>query len=123
MRIFFLAIAFLLPVSSAFAWEAGWPAFLSQPDDIPLMPGLEEMPSESLTFDTPEGMISESAASSATLAPEQIKRFYSLVLPDMGWREDSSGLFVRQSDRLRIEIAEKDGVTVTRFTLYPTSSR
>src|SRR5690606_33126736 len=60
------------------------PSFLQGIEDVPLMPGLLEMPEESIIFDKPGGRIMESTAVTETLNAGSIRAFYEATLPQLG---------------------------------------
>lgn len=71
-------------------------------DDLPLMPGLTEKPSELSTFDTAAGRIVARAAQGA-VTREAVLRFYADTLPQLGWRPVSAGVFTRGLEKLQID--------------------
>lgn len=93
--------------------------FFESLNDVPLMPGLYEMAEESVVFDKPGGRIAESAAASQELALEEIREFYSQALPQMGWDRRADGSFVREGESLTMNVENRDGYNVVRFTISP----
>jgi len=92
--------------------------FLSNLDDIPLMPGLTERKDLAVSFDKPEGRIVEAVAS-GTGTPQAVAEYYASVLPQLGWQRRSDGSYMRENERLAIA-ARADGARVTvQFTLSP----
>lgn len=88
-------------------------------NDVPVMPGLRELPEESLNFDKPEGRIMAVTAISETVAPEAIRRFYSQTLPQLGWTGQPDGSFLRDQERLKLNIEAPEGVSVVRLQVGP----
>ncbi|NCC21348.1 MAG: hypothetical protein EOM26_02670 [Alphaproteobacteria bacterium] len=116
MLVFGLAATGISPVRAA---GDEVPRFLTVLQDVPLMPGLEELIDESVVFDKPSGRIAESMAVSGSLPEGAISRFYSLTLPQLGWAPTERGSYVRKDEELKIVVAPRDGGRVVRFTLTP----
>ena len=55
-------------------------------DDLPLMIGLSEIEGETMVFESSSGRIAE-VLSSGEVKREQVIRFYSETLPQLGWVE------------------------------------
>ncbi len=88
-------------------------------NDVPVMPGLRELPDESLNFDKPEGRIMAVTAVSETVKPETIRGFYGQTLPQLGWIRQPDGSFLRDQERLKLNIEASEGVSVVRFQVGP----
>ncbi len=92
--------------------------FLPGVEDLPLMPGLREMPEATLIFDKPVGRLVQAMAKGKS-DPATLWRFYDETLPQLGWRRVATGHFVRDGEGLRITV-EKNGPTLTvRFAIAP----
>ena len=126
-----LALAVLV-VGLGFGPGISWgaeaaPAFVAGIDDVPLMPGLEEIEDQELVFDTPEGRIIEAMAVGEATA-EAIAAFYAAALPAFGWRQEAPRLFRRDNEDLSLEFpkdaapAGRPRVSVVKFSLRPTKS-
>src|SRR5919106_2367086 len=53
--------------------------------DLPLMPGLEELPDAGVVFDKPAGRIVDAYAQ-GRVTPASVLDFYGKALPQLGWR-------------------------------------
>ncbi len=93
--------------------------FFNTLNDVPVMPGLRELPDESLNFDKPEGRLMAVTAISETVKPEAIRRFYSQTLPQLGWTPQPDGSFLRDRERLKLNIEAPEGVSVVRLQVGP----
>ena len=120
-----LAVAFLLapsalgaqgPAPAALAEEAA--AFMAGVADLPLMPGLAEVPDAGVVFDKPAGRIVEAYAEGA-VSRAAVTAFYISTLPNLGWRAKAEALFQREGELLRLGFMGDDGALVVRFTLQP----
>ena len=120
-----LAVGFLLalsalgaqgPAPAALAGEAA--AFMAGVADLPLMPGLAEVPDAGVVFDKPAGRIVEAYAEGA-VSRAAVTAFYIRTLPNLGWRAKAEALFQREGELLRLGFMGDDGALVVRFTLQP----
>lgn len=93
--------------------------FFSVLNDIPLMPGLVEIADESVNFDKPEGRIIKATAVGEGLSSAQVQAFYEKTLPQLGWQQQKSGLFVREREYLSLNVHMKEGVSVLRLWIEP----
>ncbi|PCI55501.1 MAG: hypothetical protein COB36_07720 [Alphaproteobacteria bacterium] len=96
------------------------PQFFSSLQDIPLMSGIDELADHAVSFDKPDGRISESFALIHDLKPEDVLRFYSATLPQLGWGQVSEYRFFRQSETLEISFGEIEGQPIIRIMIGPT---
>ncbi len=108
-------------VSAAFAASAqGTQAFLSTMGDVPLAPGLSELPAMGVTFDDPAGRIVEAFAAGRTTR-DTVTAFYRATLPGLGWAELGSGRYRRDKEMLLIEFVGADSGVAVRYLLSPVS--
>ena len=110
----FVLIGFCLTAFGAMAGER----FLSAIHDLPLMPGLTEASGSAVVFSKPEGRIVEVAAHGA-VKRAAVLGFYRRTLPQLGWRLDSKGAFVRERERLALGFSRASGRLVVQFSLAP----
>ncbi len=83
------------------------------------MAGFEEIEDQTLVFDKPAGRIVESFAVAEDVTSEAVLTFYKKTLPQLGWREESKALFIRNSEQLSLSIEEKEGHIVVHLVLSP----
>jgi len=93
-------------------------AFFSNIEDLPVMPGLAELPGSAVAFDKPEGRIAEVAAS-GRVSPDEVLAFYLRTLPQLGWRAAGPRRFAREDERLMLDFARKGAQLTVRFSLSP----
>lgn len=129
MRIFVvLVMVFLALFSNAARSEE--PRFFTEMNDIPLMPGLYELPGETMVFDKPEGRIVESSAvaevPATSINANDIKSFYAASLPQLGWVAQSGNAgagwtdsYVRNGEILRFRVDSSDHLNVLRMQVSP----
>ena len=92
--------------------------FLSEVEDLPLMPGLNERPDAGVAFDKPGGRIVEAYAVGA-VERTAVLSFYAETLPQLGWQAAGTDEYRRDGEVLRLAVAAEDGMTSVRFSLAP----
>ncbi|MFQ6017982.1 MAG: hypothetical protein ACE5KF_07280 [Kiloniellaceae bacterium] len=93
-------------------------AYVAGIQDLPLMPGLAEVPEAGVVFDKPSGRIVEAYAEGA-LSRAAVTAFYRKTLPQLGWRARGATAFSREGEQLELVILGGDGDLIVRFTLQP----
>lgn len=94
-------------------------SFFASIQDMPLMPGLVELPDQTVIFDKPEGRIVESVASMEALSPEAIKAYYESALPQLGWQPVADNSFIRKAERLQLGFESYGGENYLRLMVAP----
>lgn len=94
-------------------------AFFETLYDVPVMPGLVELPEAALAFDKPSGRIAQAEAAGRGVSRHDIKAFYREALPQLGWLERPDGSYRREGEVLQLEIREEEGYKIVHFTLSP----
>ncbi|MGD9742033.1 MAG: hypothetical protein AB7V53_05285 [Dongiaceae bacterium] len=98
--------------------EAASPRFVAGLEDLPLMPGLNELTGSGFAFDSATGRIVEAYAT-GDLAQQQVLDFYAETLPQLGWEQASPRGFKREGERLSIEFVKGGNPLTVRFSLAP----
>jgi hypothetical protein len=111
-----LVLAMALRLGAALAADAFVPGI----DDLPLMPGLVAE-ADALVFDKPDGRIVQATARGG-LESRAVRDFYDSTLPQLGWRRQSAGRYVREGEALDIAIEGTGGRITVQFTLSPGKS-
>lgn len=118
-----LYISAFLMVFAPAGYAQGQTQFFDTLYDIPLMAGMEEVSEAALSFDKPEGRISQASAVSRGASEAEILAFYQKTLPQMGWQDVSPARYVREGEMLDIEIEGAQGVDnkqlIVNFSLNP----
>ncbi len=86
-------------------------------EDLPLAPGLSSLPEAGTGFDKPTGRIVVAYARGG-VSKASVEEFYRATLPQLGWSLEG-GAYVREGERLWIEILGADGALTVRYTLAP----
>lgn len=99
------------------AQEAG--KFIAGIEDLPVMPGLTEIPEAGLVFDKPAGRIVEAYAQ-GEVRERAVLDFYRQTLPELGWHPQADDRYAREGEELTVQVRENDsdGVVVM-FRLAP----
>ena len=84
-------------------------------DDLPLMPGMREMPETLVIFDKPEGRIA-SARVESIIPKVNVTAYYTETLPALGWYPENPQIYVRDNQILTIRF---DTPTSILFELAP----
>lgn len=115
MKMVFAAVAMLM---GALAAEAP----LLEGFDVPVMPGLAEVPEARVTFDKEEGSIIETVLEGQIKAG-RAQTWYAGSLPGLGWVLESATasrqVYRRSEDRLVIDYGGTDGGTRVRLLREP----
>ena len=122
------ALLHRLPVAVFIALVAAWAfgsaaaqaqdVYLSAIPDLPLMPGLQEVPGSGMVFDKPAGRIVDAFAEGA-IPPQAVVAFYDETLPQLGWRRAAAGTYLREGERLSLDLVTQSGQVSVQFRLYP----
>ncbi len=93
--------------------------FFSLIEDLPLMPQLAEQTELSMTFETSAGRVSNVQANGLT-NPDAVNAYYKESLPQLGWKLQLDGSYLRENELLfmRIERSPNNMVKVV-FYLKP----
>ena len=83
--------------------------FFQAAQDIPLMSGLVEDTTSTLTYDSPQGRIIESVSVLNGVEEENVRNYYNQTLPAFGWQFSARDEFVRQNEILRMDFVSDDG--------------
>lgn len=114
-----LILVMAAPISGTKAAAGPAPAnFLSNLEDIPLMPGLTERRDLAISFDKPEGRIVEATAE-GRLAAANVAKFYAATLPQLGWKDQGNNRFAREGEELHLGFATAANSLTVRFSLSP----
>ena len=113
----FLLVFLLINVFNAgFVWSTE--KFLTGFSDLPIMPGMQELPDANISFDTASGRIVEAFAKTEQTV-ERILSFYKDVLPQLGWRAEKDTMFVRDTEILIIDLRKDGDSVIVQFSLEP----
>ena len=92
--------------------------YITEVQDLPLMPGLEEVEGAGVTFDKPSGRIVEAYAQ-GPVTRAAVVAFYAETLPQLGWERRGEARFMREGESLSLEFLDEGDLLTLRFTLKP----
>lgn len=95
------------------------PAFLTTINDVPLMPGLQELEDEALVFDKPSGRIVETTAAGKSVSKAEIEEFYSRTLPQLGWARIGPNHYAREGESLHLSVSQQEQFGLIHFSVKP----
>ncbi len=123
VRTMLVAMISLVFVTGATCVLAAETAYFSALPDIPVMPGLTELPDRTLVFDKAEGRVVETVAHAPKAGWNDVLFFYDQSLKQLGWTVVQPGLYRRESEQLLVKLeqdtADRKGGAVVRFFLAP----
>lgn len=118
----FRALLLALAVSVVAGLPAQADGYLGALEDVPLMPGLAEVPNVGLEFEAATGRIVEAVATGIRkpgLDRQSVLSFYRESLPPLGWRPVDATHFVREREQLKITVEEMPDRVTVRYGLKP----
>ena len=105
-------LTFSAPVKAA--------SFLEGYEDIPVMRGLRQIPSDTISFGNEETRLVEAMLTGSKVGFKSVKKFYVDTLPQLGWtyqgQRGNSLLFYRDGEALEI-VKESAKPLNVRFTI------
>ena len=114
--------------------DAVIPGFVAGFEDVPLPPGMTNLPGSQTVFDSREGRIIDATATGqadGSLTAKMVRDFYRQTLPQLGWQRMTPGEaspqdmglapdhFAREGEILVLELQSIGDVIQARFTLTP----
>ena len=95
--------------------------FFSVIEDLPLMPSLLENREVAITFESSAGRVVDVQADGVA-SPSAVDAYYKESLPQLGWKAQNNGSYLRENELLfiKIETGQNNMVKVL-FNLRPLS--
>ena len=93
--------------------------FFETLQDIPVMPGLTELEDYTLVFDKPEGRIIEMVAKIEGAGVDDVRDYYRLSLPQLGWAIVSQDNYMRGEEHLSLNFEREQKDSFLRITVQP----
>ena len=124
MRYYLLYMtAFIVAVLSISSVHAQNVRFFDTLYDVPVMEGLVVLPEQAMSYDKPEGRISQSMAYMPQGDWEAISLFYKESLLQMGWEALEQDKYSRENELLEITHENEEELAhsgvIVRFLLRP----
>ena len=95
-------------------------SFIEGLEDVPIMEGLKQVPSDSLSFGNEESRLVEALLTSPKAGFKKVEKFYTATLPQMGWKYQGKRgqtlVFEREGEVIDIS-KEKEKPLMVRITV------
>ena len=92
--------------------------FITGFSDLPIMPGMRELPDADVSFDTTSGRIVIALVRTDRKA-NSVMVFYDRVLGQLGWKKKSSRVFIRDEESLTLDFINDGDSLIVRFSIEP----
>ena len=92
--------------------------FITGFSDLPIMPGMRELPDADVSFDTTSGRIVIAFVRTDRKA-NSVMVFYDRVLRQLGWKKKSSRVFIRDEESLTFDFINDGDSLIVRFSIEP----
>ena len=92
--------------------------FVTGFSDLPIMPGMRELPDADVSFDTASGRI-VIAFVKTDRKVNSVMVFYDRVLRQLGWEKKSSRTFMRDEEILTFDFVNDGDSLIVRFSIEP----
>ena len=89
---------------------------------VPVMPALEAVEDAASVFDKPGGRIVQVRATGRNVSSKAIQAFYAKTLPALGWQPRSADTYVRDDEKLTLEVTRKKRNVVLDLHVRPRPS-
>ena len=93
--------------------------FFETLQDVPVMPGLTELEDYTLVFDKPEGRIIEMVARIDGASVSDVRDYYRLSLPQLGWVMTAPDSYTRGEEHLSLNFEREQKDSFLRMTVQP----
>jgi hypothetical protein len=87
-------------------------------EDLPVYEGFKPVEAKNVAYDSEAGRIVDAAYFSNHSNPAEVKQYYAEALTQLGWKK-KNGEYIREGERLKINITEKGDITFLKFTIRP----
>lgn len=87
-------------------------------EDLPVYEGFKPVDTKNVAYDSADGRLIDASYFNNHAKIAEVKEFYSETLPHLGWKKKQNE-YVREGERLKINITEKGGITFLKFTIRP----
>ena len=112
-KIVFFLISIFFINTSVLADNDG---FVVGTPDVPLFEGMKNVESSLVVFDKPDGRI-VFTETEGDINLQSVKDFYLDILPNLGWKMNLQGKYLREKESLEISFDERDGKVIVKIIL------
>ena len=114
--VYLVVLAFMS--SGSFSTVFAGDKFITGFSDLPIMPGMRELPDADVSFDTTSGRIVIAFVRTDRKA-NSVMVFYDRVLRQLGWKKKSSRVFIRDEESLTFDFINDGDWLIVRFSIEP----
>jgi hypothetical protein len=93
--------------------------FVAGTEDVPLYQGFTAVAGGDVSYDSVDGRIIDATFTSNKAKSADVIAFYETTLPQLGWNKKESKLYERDGEALSLDIIEKKGKTLLKFSIRP----
>ena len=91
-------------------------------EDIPVYHGFMAINDNIMAYDSVSGRIIDAVFYSENVPVRNVQEFYDTTLPQLGWSKQKSQIYERDGEKLKLNIIERSGKTLLKFTIRPNIS-
>ena len=91
-------------------------------EDLPIYYGFKAKEDSLVSYDTTSGRIIDAEFYSNTVSVIDVRNFYKMTLPQLGWVLKEFQIYERDGEILKLNIVEKEGKTLLRFNIIPSDN-
>tara|TARA_B100001564_G_C20322813_1_gene526555 strand:+ start:216 stop:602 length:387 start_codon:yes stop_codon:yes gene_type:complete len=88
-------------------------------EDMPLYPGFYSSDDESVSYDTSAGRIISLNYFHSNASAKDVRNYYELTLPQLGWQKQQYQLYTRDGESLRITVLQQQQGVRLKMRLGP----
>ena len=94
--------------------------YVAGTEDLPVYEGFKSVDDKNVSYDSEAGRIVDAVYFSNHATPDEVRSFYNETLSQLGWKKKKQE-YIREGERLKLNITEKGGLTFLKFTIRPVS--
>lgn len=130
MRLFILVLALILSACAVTDDKQPVPPeipgiakqeYVPGTEDIPVFFGFKAVENSLLSYDSVDGRIIDVEFSSDKTSAKNVRNFYEVTLPQLGWHKRQYQIYEREGEVLKLNILEKNNLTFLKFTIRPSA--
>ena len=88
-------------------------------EDLPVYDGFNLIESGNVAYDSESGRIIDATYSGGVVREQDVLDFYAQTMPQLGWKKNKLHAYIRDGEKLKISITQKNGVMYLTFTIRP----
>ena len=93
--------------------------FVPGTEDLPVYIGFKPVDANNVAYDSTSGRIVDASYFSTEVAKSDVQAYYTETLQQLGWSKKKQSEYIRDGERLKLSVTEKNGVTTLKFVIRP----